>query len=477
MTGFVYNKQLFVSMGELSKIIGFSVEKKQKTVELIYEMSKDKMDSKQVKEDYLAIMSELPDNIRLLNDKNIRYNESQVKYDDRCSQIKTNYLYRQGNGFVAVYAVKIEKYDVPEEWELYASHYDSNWKLIKTQKLNIHGERFGGFYYGEKYNYFVFGNDNPKEDNNKAVLSIVKTNHDFKEMKKADVKNCYTVIPFDAGSLSMSEYKNSLIIHTARERYRTPDGLNHQSQLTVAINTEDMRVVNSKDLGRFQINHVSHSFNQFVLHDASGKVYLVDHGDAYPRSIVLHKLDAKMKNLNKKIDVFKIKGKTGANQTGVYIGDVEQSASHILIGANQIDFNKATSFDSFDISGKDVNRRDIYVHSVHKDSGKKMSLRLTDYSKDEGNTTYSAPQIIKIDEDKFAVIWMKKTFDSSEHSYLNSEILQYVLIDGSGKKIGEIKTVPWNYIGNGKSIYHDGYIYSPLYSVYGAMAVNRLKIE
>lgn len=87
---------------------------------------------------------------------------------------------------------------------------------------------------------------------------------------------CYTIFPFDAGSGDMAEHGNTLVFHTARTRNTTEDGLNHQSQFTLIIDTGNMCVLN--DIGRFQSNHVSHSFDQYVQFDGSDHV-LVDHGD------------------------------------------------------------------------------------------------------------------------------------------------------------------------------------------------------
>ena len=41
------------------------------------------------------------------------------------------------------------------------------------------------------------------------------------------------------------------------------------------------------DVMNISLGYVSHSFNQFILVDADGKIIALDHGDAYPRSAVL----------------------------------------------------------------------------------------------------------------------------------------------------------------------------------------------
>jgi len=78
----------------------------------------------------------------------------------------------------------------------------------------------------------------------------------------------FTTKPFDAAAGRMAEDGDRLVFHTSRERYTTSDGLNHQSQLTLIVDTGAMKVLN--DLGPFQSNHVSHSFDQYVLIDGQG---------------------------------------------------------------------------------------------------------------------------------------------------------------------------------------------------------------
>lgn len=81
----------------------------------------------------------------------------------------------------------------------------------------------------------------------------------------------------------MAQYGNELYIHTSRLRYTSDDGKNHQSNLTIKINIDQMKVTDISD--PYPSNHVSHSFNQHIYADKNN-VYFVDHGDARPRSRV-----------------------------------------------------------------------------------------------------------------------------------------------------------------------------------------------
>ena len=71
--------------------------------------------------------------------------------------------------------------------------------------------------------------------------------------------------------------------------YRADDGYNHQANVTIQLDMSTMKITDSfTDVLNNNYGYVSHSFNQFIKID-SDKIVAVDHGDAYPRSIVLTK--------------------------------------------------------------------------------------------------------------------------------------------------------------------------------------------
>ena len=166
--------------------------------------------------------------------------------------------------------------------------YDVDNQLISEKVIDFELPIFGAFYHGEQYNYIAFGQENREENNAKEVIRIVRYDKNFNRIDSVSITggDSFTIIPFAFACGRMSEHGNELVLHTSRQRYITSDGLNHQSQLTIIVDTQTMTVTN--DLGQFQANHVSHSFDQYVQFDGNDHV-LIDHGDGYPRSIVLNK--------------------------------------------------------------------------------------------------------------------------------------------------------------------------------------------
>lgn len=308
--------------------------------------------------------------------------------------------------------------------------YDQEHNLVNQKNISYELPIFGAFYSGEKYNYMAFGEDNKEEDNQKEVIRIVRYDKEFQKIDSASVKGgeSFTISPFVSAAGRMAEYGDELVFHTSRRRYKTEDGLNHQSQLTIRIDTSTMKVTN--DLGRFQENHVSHSFDQYVLFDNNDRV-LLDHGDAYPRSIVLSKANGSKYD---KVNLFNIPGEIGANSTGVSIGGFEASDTNYIAAMNTIDHSKVTKYTSFEMLGLEKDQRDIIISTIPKNSlncssAKQITLkRYVDTDKKS-----SIPYLVKISNNKFMALWQE--YDSN----YGIGDLNYVFIDGQGNPTSKVE--------------------------------------
>lgn len=393
-----------------------------------------------------------------------------------------NYLYEENDNLVRVEAV--EAYDKKENNRVSIKRYDSSGNLLEIKEFPYQGEKFGGFYRGEEYNYLIFGNNNEEKNDSKEVVKIVKYDREFNELGSVSVNGAYTVYPFNAGSLRCAEIGQTILIHTARQRY---DG--HQSQLTVAFNEDTMSLLNADDLGDFQRNHVSHDLNQFAMADGN-EFIVVDHGDAYPRSIKVSWLrtealesekrytgeggwytmiDRDMFSPSKTKEILNIPGEGGANQTGVSIGSALNTANKVLVGVNRIDYSKATGFDSFYITGKDVHIRDVVLYSLDKNTLETTENKYTDYTLDK-NTTYTAPKMVKLDETRIMLIWNKLNFKSDK------SVLQYLIVDENGNKLSEIKTLEDMKIADEAPIIYNGNVVWSEYKK-GRLILNSIPLE
>ena len=393
-----------------------------------------------------------------------------------------SYLYEENDNLVKLVAV--ENYNKKEANRVSIKRYDSSGNLLEIKELPYQGEKFGGFYKGEEYNYLIFGNNNEEKSDSKEVVRIVKYDREFNELGTLSVKGAYTVYPFAYGSLRCAEIGEKILIHTAKIRY---DG--HQSQLTIAFDEDTMSLLNADDLGDFQRNHVSHDLNQFAMADGN-EFIVVDHGDAGPRAIQVSWLRAEIINsgnmyrdeddwfhssnmelfeILKKKEILNIPGKSGANQTGVSIGSALHTVNKVLVGVNRIDYSKATGFDSYNIIGKDTYIRDVVFYSLDKNTLEVVEHKYTDYTLDK-NTTYTAPRMVKLDETRIMLLWNKLNLKSDK------SVLQYLIVDENGNKLSEIKTLEDMKIADEAPIIYNGKVVWSEYKK-GRLILNSIPLE
>ncbi len=314
-----------------------------------------------------------------------------------------------------------------ENNEIIINIYDKNTFALKdTKTVPFELNKFGGLYSGEKYNFIVFGQNNPNEDNSVSTFKTVKYSKTWEKLGEADYKNNNTTVPFDAGSLRMAEYNGYLYIRSAHEMYTSSDGLNHQSNITYSVDINSMTVSDEfSKVWNIDGGYVSHSFNQFILID-NGQLVAVDHGDAYPRSIVLGKYrnnlsNGKFSGNYSHINLLEIPGNIGNNYTGVSVGGFEASADNYITAVNSVDFQSS-----------DTNTRNILLLVTEKNisgAGNVKQIYLTNY--DNGKTG-STPYLVKINENKFAVLW-------TEFENNTPKGVRYVYTDGDGNMLSDVE--------------------------------------
>lgn len=352
----------------------------------------------------------------------------------RYQQPLKSYLYR--DGINSLVAVDINGGD-DTGLTITADIYNSNtYELTSSVQIEAELPIFGGFYAGGQYNYMVFGQKNTEENDSKEVVRIVKYDKRFNRIASASVTGgeSFTITPFDAGSLRMSENGSELVIHTARERYTTEDGLNHQSQITIILNTDTMTVENN--LGQFQANHVSHSFNQFVLHDGDTHV-LLDHGDAYPRAVVMNKSNPD--GTYSETILFEIPGEIGDNTTGVSIGGFAAGENNYIAAINTIDHNTPAE-NALSLMANANEERDLLLLISGKrntDKNAVKQIRLTDYI--GNNKCASLPYLSDLNNGYYMVLW--EEYELVNYS-TESNGIKYAVVDENGNVFGKIGSVP-----------------------------------
>ena len=337
-------------------------------------------------------------------------------YDRWTSPIKS-YLVKKDGGYMRFQA------GGEEGSGLSLSYYDKDFHLIRRQQLDRELSIFGAFYETSENYYIVSGHENLEDSDSVEVIRLTKYDKDWNSIASCNLYGANTYCPFDAGNCRIDVSGSHMIIRTCYKMNKDPKGEKHQANVTIQVDLDQMKVTDKySDVGGNNCGYVSHSFNQFVEID-NNKIVAVDHGDAYPRSICLMTYPTSItggrfqsENVST-TNLLTFPGKTGNNTTGASVGGFEISPSSYLVAGNMVKMD-----DSFST----YKTRNIFLASVDK-SSKDVSLqKITDYP--EGELTTRTPHLIKINGNKFFLIWSR------------GEEISYVFLDGKGNKTSEIYT-------------------------------------
>ncbi len=348
------------------------------------------------------------------------YNEDSQIYKVR-SDVVYSYIYENENGTLT----RVQYNNVAKN--ILVETYDKNSGTLKsTRTVSMELPLFGGFYAGEDYNFIVYGQQNATETDDTEVLRIVKYSKSWSRISAYSVMGANTYIPFDAGSLRMTETGGLLYIHTCHEMYTSSDGFHHQANMTYVINQSDMTLKDSwyDVMNIAQAGYVSHSFNQFIQTDGEN-IFRVDHGDAYPRGIALIKSVAgdSITSVKYTVPIPVSDSGIGNNSTGVSIGGFELSDNNCIIVGDIIS-------DADIAAGNAYGTRDIFISITSKDLTATKLIRVTDVA--ASGRTVGTPQLVKLGDNEFMLLWP----EYDETSYEN--ITKALTFDSEGNYTSDI---------------------------------------
>ena len=332
---------------------------------------------------------------------------------------------------------------------LYFQELNSKFKEMSMSAFTLPLPIFGGAYKADDGYYAVYGESNTDESDTKEVVRVVHYDKEMTELASCSIKGINTNTPFEAGSLRMTMNGSDLYIHTCHKMYKSSDGLNHQANMFFKIDTAKMECTESHT-GFTDGGYSSHSFNQFILNDGT-YLYRADHGDAYPRAVVVNKasLTGSVASVTKTY-AFTIPGATGANATGVTLEGFEQSASNLLLAGTSVPLDDA---DNYSASAQ----RNIYLTVIPKsftgssDATQATTKYLTSFTGSSYSTKLRYVHLVKISADSFALMWTEVSgSDSTE---------KIMLIDGSGNIKKAAQTIEGAEYSDMQPVYSDGKIY------------------
>ncbi len=327
---------------------------------------------------------------------------------------------------------------------------NSSYKVTKTKTIKLKYDVWGGFYQGTDGNYYVaVGYKNLKESRTKTVIKVIQYNSSWKQLKTANIKggvfNTFEGIyePFEAGNCRMDMQGSTLYLMTSRTMFTTIfDDLHHQSNISFEINTKKMEAVESNK------SYASHSFNQFAKFK-DHELYLLDHGDAHPRSIELTTVqNYGAENEEKKSSsLFSFKGNSGDNYTGCRVGGMEVGSSNVLVcGTSQPHKKKIGKVSGF---GYDMKYNAFLILSDRKT--KKVTFKwLTAYNPKSTSVTVGETRMVKLTDNRFVILYSATSKGKST--------LHYAVYSDTGKKIYSKKYANMVFNGDSQPILYNGSI-------------------
>ena len=284
--------------------------------------------------------------------------------------------------------------------EIVVEDYDSSFQIQASRSVPMELTLWGGFYAGAEYNFLIFGQENPGENDSTEVIRVVKYDKDWNRMGQASLRGANTTVPFDAGSLRCDEYGGYLYIRTCHTMYTYTDGLNHQANLMMAVDQSSMEITDAfYDIWNTDYGYVSHSFNQFVIVDQAGHIVSLDHGDANPRAMTFmsYYADAGSGKFSGQTygtwcSVGKQRtfaGASGNNTTGASVGGLAETSQCYMMAYN---------YDGAGGSGP----RNVYLQAMDIASGRGKDYQIT---RSGGSTT---PVLAPTGLDGGYLLWNEK---------------------------------------------------------------------
>ena len=294
------------------------------------------------------------------------------------------------------------------EGKLLVEYYSPDFEPLSTKLIDNELPIFGAFYDSGNNYYVLSGQENPKQNDSLEVFRITKYDKNWNKIKSCGLYGANTTVPFDAGSARMTHSGDHLLVRTCHEMYKSSDGKNHQANVTIEVDMPSMTITDSyTGVMNVDYGYVSHSFNQFIKTDGNHIVAL-DHGDAHPRSAVLVKYNSDFTTGKffpsyfeqvSNIDVVTYPEYTAGhyNYTGAAIGGFDVSSSSYIVAQSTVDLDYINTSET----------RNVYVSAVSKDLSTNKLNKITSYA--EGTASASAPQLVKINNNSFLLLWARDT--------------------------------------------------------------------
>ncbi len=303
---------------------------------------------------------------------------------------------------------------------------------VSTRRVSIADfPEFGGFLAGADGNLYVaLGRRNLEESATRTVVVVRKYSRSWQLLGEARIPGGVSQghpgisEPFVGGVGRMALCGTTLVLHMARQLFRSADGLRHQMNLTVSVDTASMTARSFQDAyGTY--SYASHSFNQLVA-CRGGDLVLADHGDAYPRAIVAGVMrgfpPAGSARMDQRI-LWQLPGRTGDNYTGTRLTGLGLTGtSYLAVGSSVPHRNPVRGL----TGSQDSLPRNVYLIRAPLGPGPPTFTWLTTIT--DASSDASEPRLVRLGEDRFAVLFTITTGQGTSPK----RTMHYRLVDAAG---------------------------------------------
>lgn len=316
--------------------------------------------------------------------------------------------------------------------------YDADFNLTARHALPLELPRFQGCVIADDGIYIATATDpNWDERPSAELLRVVRYSRDCQQRLAAkSIVSAET----DANFIGVGEHSNfsmildkegRLIIHASITHPLSSDGKNHQSNVTLDLNGQDL------SLNHFplDVGYVSHSFAQFVRDDGDFLTF-ADLGDGHPRAVTITQATKDYRQeyvLNggedRTSEALPIAGESGDNFTGVTLGGLEVSSSSYLTIGTTVD---QSAFQSAKAQRLPGNR--LFVTVTDKTT-MASQVKYLEELPDQGPDYLTVPQLVALGGDRFLALWGAWQTNGVHRT-------KCALLDGQGELIGQAQTLP-----------------------------------
>ena len=338
-------------------------------------------------------------------------------YDDY-SERSHSWLYANPGGGLT----RVE--DVPYGDSILIEDYSGSFHLLSGRTLPKELEGFLGFFSGSQYNYLFYGANNRAENDGAEVFRAVKYSKSWERLGQGSVYGANTN-SWSGGPLRCAEAGGMLYVHASRTMYKSTssDGLNHQANILMAFRTSDMTATEQNCTAAY----VSHSLNQYILASQGGDLILTNHGDSYPRALVLHRLEGKAgaeRLGGGQVTEVQTPEFRGGGSTWTKLGGVAETSSGYVMAFAQRE--NCEIFNPYDLNLAYISKADFSLRTT----------TLTHYRADDGGATI--PMVVPTGLDGGWLLWNQRKWTKDGNLNNGFSYARYAA-DGS---VGERKTLP-----------------------------------